>query len=426
MSLDERVDAVSKGIKSVNESLEPWLQSTATPTLAQNGDTRNENANAIILRKHATLMQDWDAVQDESEVLREELKEDKWLTVFRTVTDQADGMMSSLEKAVNRCQVTGVVLTTPLLCPSGATNRQRQSASMFIPLCLIRMKQRRRCPRPSHENGETLRRHAESAQRWKNLRDRISRTDAEMESVCGLLLNGDSAPSEGGSSTSGHTTHSRGGYLATPPSASRASRAPVHQALQFHISLRRFARKITGSSKQSPSTPSPLNVEKTLRGPASEPIKVIRRQRTSIFGVRGNQPATPLRQIGPTTNIVTHYQGTSSSSSSKQRWNSSTKIESEEKGATVKGTHQKRPPSATGYYARTRAMKYRQFPFGASYRRSLSRASMSPRGHGPNDCIESNFSVFAPTITNFPTAISRTDTFQQCWARHAWPFCHDT
>lgn len=105
MSLDERLDAVSKGIKSVNESLEPWLQSTATPTLAQNGDTKNENENAIILRKHATLMQDWDAVQDESEVLREELKEDKWLTVFRTVTDQADGMMSSLEKAVNRCQV---------------------------------------------------------------------------------------------------------------------------------------------------------------------------------------------------------------------------------------------------------------------------------------------------------------------------------
>jgi Yeast cortical protein KAR9 len=45
-------------------------------------------------------------VQNESDVLREELKEDKWLTVFRTVTDQADGMMSSLEKAVNRCQVS--------------------------------------------------------------------------------------------------------------------------------------------------------------------------------------------------------------------------------------------------------------------------------------------------------------------------------
>jgi len=50
-------------------------------------------------------MSEWESVQEESEVLREELKEDKWLTVFRTVTDQADGMMSSLEKAINRCQV---------------------------------------------------------------------------------------------------------------------------------------------------------------------------------------------------------------------------------------------------------------------------------------------------------------------------------
>lgn len=51
------------------------------------------------------MLSEWEALQKEIQVLREELKEDKWLTVFRTVTDQADGMMSSLEKAVNRCQV---------------------------------------------------------------------------------------------------------------------------------------------------------------------------------------------------------------------------------------------------------------------------------------------------------------------------------
>ncbi|KDQ26629.1 hypothetical protein PLEOSDRAFT_1043262 [Pleurotus ostreatus PC15] len=420
MSLDERLDAVSKGIKSVNESLEPWLQSTATPTLAQNGDTKNENANAIILRKHATLMQDWDAVQDESEVLREELKEDKWLTVFRTVTDQADGMMSSLEKAVNRCQEFIWQVhrrgADDSLAVSQRSDKPRASINIDVYNSLLdsyEAKKKHYMPATSKvlsiidkgvrdrvtKNGETLRRHAESAQRWKNLRDRISRTDAEMESVRRLLLNGDSAPSDGGSSTSGHTTHSRGGYLATPPSASRASRAPSSSSITGSISpLRRFARKITGSSKQSPSTPvTPLNVEKTLRAPASEPIKVIRRQRTSIFGVRGNQPVTPSTPDRPNhkhshsltpdpspriAKIVetpcSTIKGTSSSSSSKQRWNSSTKIESEEKGATVKGTPQKRPPSATGYYARTSSDEIPPVPpLGASYRRSLSRASMS-------------------------------------------------
>lgn len=102
MSLDERLETVEKGMKSVNESLESFSQTASTPTFAQNGDP---NEGTLMLRKHATLVAEWEAVQDESDVLREELKEDKWLTVFRTVTDQADGMMSSLEKAVNRCQV---------------------------------------------------------------------------------------------------------------------------------------------------------------------------------------------------------------------------------------------------------------------------------------------------------------------------------
>ena len=107
MTLDERLESVEKGIKNVNETLEPLLRTAATPTVSENG-TASENV--AILRKHSTLLSEWESVQDESEVLREELKEDKWLTVFRTVTDQADGMMSSLEKAVNRCQVRNPTL----------------------------------------------------------------------------------------------------------------------------------------------------------------------------------------------------------------------------------------------------------------------------------------------------------------------------
>ena len=103
MTLNERLDSVEKGIKNINETLELFLQSATTPTVSNHNST---NENAGILRKHATLLSEWDAVQIESDILREELKEDKWLTVFRTVTDQADGMMSSLEKAVNRCQVS--------------------------------------------------------------------------------------------------------------------------------------------------------------------------------------------------------------------------------------------------------------------------------------------------------------------------------
>lgn len=96
MALDERLEFITKGMKALSEALQAL---TASPADAAKPD------NVTLIRKHSALVADWEAVQDESDVLREELKEDKWLTVFRTVTEQADGMMSSLEKAVNRCQV---------------------------------------------------------------------------------------------------------------------------------------------------------------------------------------------------------------------------------------------------------------------------------------------------------------------------------
>ena len=104
MALDERLESVARGVKTVNDMLEPLLQSAPTPT----PDASNEEPaeSVLLLRKHATFMSEWESVQEETEVLREELKEDKWLTVFRTVTEQADGMMSSLEKAITRCQVS--------------------------------------------------------------------------------------------------------------------------------------------------------------------------------------------------------------------------------------------------------------------------------------------------------------------------------
>lgn len=39
-------------------------------------------------------------------MLREELKEDRWVVVFRTAADQAEGMMDSLQKAVTQCTVS--------------------------------------------------------------------------------------------------------------------------------------------------------------------------------------------------------------------------------------------------------------------------------------------------------------------------------
>ena len=99
-NLDERLDSVSKGVKAVTETLEPILNRTPVPSgLGSDGEI------VVMIRKHAALIVEWETAKAESETLRDELKEDKWLIVFRTVTEQAGGLMSSLEKGVNRCQV---------------------------------------------------------------------------------------------------------------------------------------------------------------------------------------------------------------------------------------------------------------------------------------------------------------------------------
>lgn len=98
MNLDERLENVNSGMKNISDALEPLRSQTPKPS-------EELTEHAAILRKHEALVAEWETIQDDTDVLREELKEDKWLTVFRTVSEQADGMMSSLEKAVKRCQV---------------------------------------------------------------------------------------------------------------------------------------------------------------------------------------------------------------------------------------------------------------------------------------------------------------------------------
>lgn len=104
IDLDEKLEAVSRSIIAVDEEIDPLVRSSSTPTQTHTAvDVTSEEA--VILRKHADMISDWEAVQTDAEELRKELADDKWLVVFRTVTEQADNMMSSLEKVIAQCQV---------------------------------------------------------------------------------------------------------------------------------------------------------------------------------------------------------------------------------------------------------------------------------------------------------------------------------
>ncbi|KAG7093628.1 hypothetical protein E1B28_007292 [Marasmius oreades] len=428
MTLDEKLEAVSKGMKTIHDTLEPILQST--PTIPQHHGKEEPSENAVIIRKHAALVSEWEGIQEESEVLREELKEDKWLTVFRTVTDQADGMMSSLEKGVNRCQEfiwqvnrRGIEEGFHSHSQTSLTVREKSPPTFETFTSLLESfeaKKKHYMPATSKvlsiidkgvrdrvtKNGETLRRHAESAQRWKNLKERIARTDAEMENVRKILLHGDSAVSEAGSSASGTTSN---GYLATPPSGSRFSRAgSTTSALSRSISpFRKFARKITGNDR-SPVTPiTPLSISKARHAPSSEPT--LRRQKTSLFSSIRTSAATPTTPDRPTHK---HSQSLTPESSPrhgnldatiknrKPTWNSSTKIDPDDRSLTVKATPPRRTPSSNGHYNDAPPMP--SIGPGTPYRRSLSRTSMaSSRPWSPLNSSSTTHSSSHPPLPNF-------------------------
>ncbi|KAK2463529.1 hypothetical protein APHAL10511_004280 [Amanita phalloides] len=411
MNLNERLESVEKGVKTINEALEPMKSRTckANALSSKLGET------TIILRKQSALIAEWEAVRDESDVLREELKEDKWLTVFRTVTDQADGMMSSLEKAVNRCQEFiwqvhkrgAADSQTHLHSPLSISRADHRIISLDVFSSLLgsyEAKKKHYMPATSKvlsiidkgvrdrvtKNGETLRRHAESAQRWKNLRERISRTDTDMEMVRKLLTNADAVSSDAGSSTV-----SLKNSFGTPESESKPKSSSSKTLARSISPFRKIARKIARSARQSPSrvtppqlppvTPLTINKNNAPRSPVSEPPPVTRtllRQRSSILVDQAGNSQTPPR-LG---HKHSHSLETDSSikvdvlkgrpQTTKQRWNNSTKLESEERTLTVKGTPTRRAPSVLGSYSQGNNVP--PVPLVSTpYRRSLSRASMA-------------------------------------------------
>ncbi|KAI0083929.1 hypothetical protein BDY19DRAFT_910219 [Irpex rosettiformis] len=405
LQLDERLESVTRGLKVVNESLTPLLESAKTPTPAnlQNTEAAEE---AAILRKYASLMSEWEAVQKESQVLREELKEDKWLTVFRTVTEQADGMMTSLEKAINRCQdfiyqveKRGADDSISQSSSMGSLRSEKSPVSLDVYNTLLdsyEAKKKHYMPATTKvlsiidkgvqdrvtKNGECLRRHAQCTQRWKKLNERIIRTDKDMETVGKILLAADTNPSEAGSSASGGTAQSR--YLRTSPNnhPSKPPKSPS-AASTFARSMspfRKLARKIKkGGRSPVPETP-PLPKHET-RTPSSEPVRTLK-HRSSLFNVLGNNPMMPDRPGHKYSQSLTPdsspsrqgYVTNGTIKSDRPAWNSSTRVDDDVKTSTVKAASQRRVSCAV-----MRNMdEHSSIANGVSpYRRSLSRSSMA-------------------------------------------------
>ncbi|KAG8925998.1 hypothetical protein FRC01_009472 [Tulasnella sp. 417] len=293
--LDVRLETVKGSIETITTAVEPLLAVANTPTHRQSGEF-DEESNLI--RKYGDLVHEWEGVQAEAKVLRDELKEDKWLAVFRTVSEQADGMMASLDKALMMCQdfIQQVYAKTKegqdLRRSSAYSDRSFPTLATFEDL-LKSYEAKKKYYMPSTnkvinvlnkgiedritKNGECLRKHADMKTRWDALKVKIRRVDNEMEKICKILMDIEKESSEAELSS----VFSENSVVLTTSPAGRSSRAPSTSSTS---TLAKFAAKV--SSVVGRSTP---NSKQKLELPATDPQRTIGRK-TSMLPFRSPQP----------------------------------------------------------------------------------------------------------------------------------------
>ncbi|ORZ17246.1 hypothetical protein BCR42DRAFT_414233 [Absidia repens] len=67
-------------------------------------DTPPTDATGILVKRHRMIQERWECLRVEIDELKADLKEDRWLTVFKQVADQVEAMMDGLDKTVEQCQ----------------------------------------------------------------------------------------------------------------------------------------------------------------------------------------------------------------------------------------------------------------------------------------------------------------------------------
>ncbi|GAN07619.1 conserved hypothetical protein [Mucor ambiguus] len=97
-----------------------------------------EDTTGLLTRKHLLVQERWESLRIEIDELKIELKEDRWLVVFRQVADQVDDMMNGLDKTVTQCYTmiqqikdghAGMVTSSSSTTSSSSSNHTSNTSS---------------------------------------------------------------------------------------------------------------------------------------------------------------------------------------------------------------------------------------------------------------------------------------------------------
>jgi hypothetical protein len=214
-------------IKLVSTRVEFVTLNTETNSLTLDGD------NTMIRKKWGIISTEWSSVQLDAEVISDELREDKWIAVFRTVATQAKDMMESLERVL--LQSSRFVAEVGQRGSQPSTIKKFKSNLAYLEDCeLLRSSliAKIKYYSPACErvlkilgkgiagrrtsNGEVLRTFSEMNARWTLLLGKMESVELEMGQTL-ILLRDQSTPTSPKKSTSTTTLPAPPVTTAHPP-----------------------------------------------------------------------------------------------------------------------------------------------------------------------------------------------------------------
>ncbi|KAN0062484.1 hypothetical protein ACQY0O_005015 [Thecaphora frezii] len=169
----------------------------------------------VVRSRYDDLLADWTKVQGEADALRRELNDDKYIVVFRSVSDQAKSMMDSLDKAIACCQTfvsdfnrdyqEGLISSAADVDADDLGGERDPTArltelaevkkaftvkkSYYTPACdqVFQVLERGTKERGA-SNGTIIRKLADLKSRWRQMRERVQRTEKNMKRIEAILL----------------------------------------------------------------------------------------------------------------------------------------------------------------------------------------------------------------------------------------------
>ncbi|KAI8388512.1 uncharacterized protein BYT42DRAFT_592414 [Radiomyces spectabilis] len=90
-------------LEEIDARVEPLFNHVQKVYARMTTDSPLPDTTGVLGRKHRVVQERWECLRIEIDELKEELKEDRWLVVFRQVADQVDVMIDGLDKTVGQC-----------------------------------------------------------------------------------------------------------------------------------------------------------------------------------------------------------------------------------------------------------------------------------------------------------------------------------